>query len=57
MSGLGKAKAQAEMQSVLLKDMKTVTAGEIATTIAIVAGVVIIVWALWPVSAIGLAAV
>ena len=56
-SGLGKAKAQSEMKSVLLKDMKTVTAGEIASTIAIVTGIVIIVWVFWPASAIGLAAV
>ncbi len=32
------------MESVLLKDMKTVTAGEMASTIAIVTGIVIIVW-------------
>lgn len=56
-SGYSKASAQSEMQQKLIKDMKGVTAGEIAKTVAVAAGVVIIVWAFWPVSAIGLAAV
>lgn len=35
--------------------MNAVTGYEIGTTIAIVAGIVIIVWALWPASVIALA--
>lgn len=37
--------------------MNLATLGEMTATIAVVAAVVIIVWALWPASAVGLAAI
>ncbi len=56
-SGLSKAEAQKELQDVLLEDMKSVTNWEIVATVAVVVGLVVIVWALWPGSVIALAAV
>lgn len=53
--GLSISQAKADMQAKLIDLLNQETFWEITGTVALAAGVIIVVWAFWPASAIGLA--